>query len=332
MRTFIRPLSSAFVLALSLPVFAQERTVTVVPSDDNVAEANVFMNAKVIAIDRARDQIEIRDNNGKKKTLALAEDATVPQERLKAGTDVLLSVRERGSRGDEVVAVRPSEPTTRTRARSNATSSKTNVTPLYLPGAATTPSGLEREAAGQASYISGGAAVPSGGGGGEGPQYLGGGVVDPRLVGPSGVTTTDGSSPATPGTAGPTSGTRMQTGPINGTTTQSTVTPGGTTIVGSDTNAQVRTSPISGTTLQTGATATAPNTFGNPANTSTFTSPVTGTTTQSAPLARNPAITGQAINGTTFTNSDLSARSTTGSPAVLRAERSLLVNVVPLMA
>jgi hypothetical protein len=325
MRTYIGPLSSALVLALSLPALAQERTVTVAPSDENVAEANVFMNAKVIAIRRDRDQIEIRDNDGKRKTLALAEDATIPQGGLKAGSDVLLSVREKGRRAGTVVAVQPTAPATRGGRRSSA---NINTQPLYLPGRENGVGGLEQEAVAQGSYQSGVVSAPSTAGV-AGPQFLAGGaVVDPRLVGTNGLATnangtttatsgtlgSNGTVPVssggigTPGFIGPSPGTTTLTGPVAGTTTQSTVSPGATTIIGDDTNAQVRTTPVMGTTLQTGALAGAPNTIGAPSNTVTLNGPVAGTTIQSSALPQNPAITGQTAPLTTLGSTSSTTR------------------------
>lgn len=93
MRLF-RPFSSTFLaVVLAVPVMAADHAVTNAPSDDNAAEANVFVNAKLIAIQR--DQIQIRDNTGKKRTLALVNDATVERP-LKAGNDVILAIREDG--------------------------------------------------------------------------------------------------------------------------------------------------------------------------------------------------------------------------------------------
>src|SRR5262252_2473018 len=91
--------SSAFILALALPALAAERRGdTIAPTDDKAAEADTFMNAKVIAI--KRDTIEFRDNDGKKRTLALEEHARVEQP-VKPGSDVILVIK--GKEGAERV-------------------------------------------------------------------------------------------------------------------------------------------------------------------------------------------------------------------------------------
>jgi hypothetical protein len=102
MRLF-RPFSSTFLaIVLAVPVVAADRAVTNTPADDNAAEANVFVNAKLIAIQR--DQIQIRDNTGKKRTLALVGDANIERP-LKAGNDVILAIKDDGGQ-EKVLSVR----------------------------------------------------------------------------------------------------------------------------------------------------------------------------------------------------------------------------------
>src|SRR6187551_349115 len=98
-------ISSAFILALALPALAAEkRGDTIAPTDDKAAEADTFMNAKVIAL--KRDSIEFRDNDGKKRTLALEEDAAV-EKPVKAGSDVILVIKGKGD-DERVTAVKKS--------------------------------------------------------------------------------------------------------------------------------------------------------------------------------------------------------------------------------
>ena len=116
--------SFAAVLAV-LPTLAPAQ-VAISPEDEKRAEANVFITAKVIAIDRDRDRIEVRDNNGVKRTFVLAEDATLPTGRVKAGTEVILAVKETG-RTRRVVSVQPSEPAPAARVPSSSNP------PVYIP-------------------------------------------------------------------------------------------------------------------------------------------------------------------------------------------------------
>src|SRR2546423_1922109 len=125
MPRLIRRLSFGFMLvALALPAFSQ--TVMYTPDDEKAAEADSFMNAKLIAIERDHDRIQVRDNDGTKKTLALAHEATLPAGKVKAGTEVILAVRGRGSR-QRVVSVKASEPAVRRVPL-------TNLRPLFIPG------------------------------------------------------------------------------------------------------------------------------------------------------------------------------------------------------
>src|SRR5687768_3165148 len=96
------------IVALAVPVLAED-LVTPVPADEN--GANVFITAKLVAVQQDHDRIEIRDNNGKKKTLALADDATI-QGSLKPGTEVLLSIRNESAR-ETVTSVRSHVPSPR---------------------------------------------------------------------------------------------------------------------------------------------------------------------------------------------------------------------------
>src|SRR5688572_30481874 len=95
------------IVALAVPVLADD-VVTRVPADEDTAEANVFMAAKLVAVQRDQDRIEIRDNNGKKKTLALAADATI-QGSPKPGSEVILSIRNKGAE-QTVTSVKSSVP------------------------------------------------------------------------------------------------------------------------------------------------------------------------------------------------------------------------------
>jgi hypothetical protein len=134
--------SSAFILALALPAFAAEkRGDTIAPSDDKAAAADTFMNAKVIAI--KRDSIEFRDNDGKKRTLALEEDAAI-EKAVKPGSDVILVIK--GKEGEErVTAVKHSIGGT---AKSSALM---NTLPVFIPAPA--PRSLSDVAAGQLASV-----------------------------------------------------------------------------------------------------------------------------------------------------------------------------------
>jgi hypothetical protein len=100
-------LSACLIVTLAVPVLAED-AVTLVPADENAAEANVFMTAKLIAIHRDEDRIEVRDNDGKKKTLTLADDATI-EGSLEPGRDVMLSIRHVGAQ-ERVTSVKSSVP------------------------------------------------------------------------------------------------------------------------------------------------------------------------------------------------------------------------------
>ncbi len=132
------PFLSAFmVVALAVPVLAED-PVTRVPADENAAEANAFMTAKLIAVHRDQDRIEVRDNNGKNRTLALAADATI-QSSLKPGSEVILSIRNQGAQ-EMVTSVKSAVPSLR---RSSA-----------LTGSKSAQK-VEAEAAAQAAYVTG---------------------------------------------------------------------------------------------------------------------------------------------------------------------------------
>jgi hypothetical protein len=181
MPTLFRSLSSAFILAvLAAPALAQSKRsalVVVSPEDEKAAEANVFMNAKLISIDRDRDRIEVRDTYGVRRTFVLANDASLPPGRVKAGSEVILSVRGSSSRGT-VLSVRVSEPS------SGRNTALMNVGPTFMtPNDTSAPSGLKQVAAAQASFESGVITLPPSASAPQAsPVMMGGGavVVDPR--------------------------------------------------------------------------------------------------------------------------------------------------------
>jgi hypothetical protein len=132
-----------FTVLAALPTVAPAQ-MTIPPEDDKRAEANVFMNAKVIAIDRDRDRIEIRDNNGVKRTLVLDEDATLPTGRVRSGTEVILALKQRGATR-RVVSVRESEPAPAARVP------ESRAEPVFIPA----PDNRLRTAADQVAFQSG---------------------------------------------------------------------------------------------------------------------------------------------------------------------------------
>jgi hypothetical protein len=318
----IRPFLSAFLLAAALPTIAQNRTVTHEPNDENVAEANVFMNAKLIAIQRDQDRIQVRDNNGVKKTLALAEDASIPESRIKAGTDVILAVRE-GRRGRQatVVSVMPSVP------GSSLSGRMMNTEPIFIaperPGdrrTAQDSASLRDVAAAQTSFQSGVITAPGGSGGtaAAGTQQLSSGTVlsNGTVVGNSAVLS-DGT--VIGGQTGTTNAGGIVSSP--GTLSAGVSSP----VVEGSAAGQLRAGAIAGTTVQTGSNVS-PNSRGTEPGAQTLTSPVTGTTTQSAGTSPgNTAIIGDetggqlrtdSVRGTTIqTAPPTGAPNTIGSPA-----------------
>ena len=180
MPRLFRSLSSAFILAvLAVPALAQSKRTAVVvvsPEDEKAAEANVFMNAKLISIDRGRDRIEVRDTYGVRRTFVLADDASLPQGRVKAGSEVILAVRGSGPRST-VLSVRVSEPS------SGRNTALMNVGPVFIPSNDTSASGLKQVASAQASFESGAITVPPSASAPQAsPIVMGGGAVavDPR--------------------------------------------------------------------------------------------------------------------------------------------------------
>ena len=153
-------LSSTFsLLAFALPALAQT-TVTHAPVDEKRAEANVFMTAKVIAIQPERDRIQIRDNDGVKRTLVLDDDATLPEGRVKSGTDVILAVRDTGGGQRRVVSVQRSEPA----ARRPGPGPQSRAEPVFIPApTGMSAGGLRDLATAQTSYQSGTTGVPMAG-------------------------------------------------------------------------------------------------------------------------------------------------------------------------
>jgi hypothetical protein len=155
------PISSAFILALALPALAAEtRGNTIAPTDEKTAEADTFMNAKLIAIQR--DSIQIRDNDGRKKTLALEKDAAI-EHSAKPGTDVILAIKEMDGEESRVTAVK------RSIGGSSSSSALMNTRPVYIPApardSALARSTIADEAARQAAAINGMVDVPMGGDG-----------------------------------------------------------------------------------------------------------------------------------------------------------------------
>jgi hypothetical protein len=104
------PISASLVLALALPVLAENRTVVHTPTDGNAAEASTFITAKLIAIQD--NQIQVRDNDGQQRTMVLQSQATV-EPNLKPGAEVVLALRETES-GTSVVSVKKSANTVKT--------------------------------------------------------------------------------------------------------------------------------------------------------------------------------------------------------------------------
>jgi hypothetical protein len=101
MRRFISIIPAVLISALALPLLAED-AVTLPPRDEQAAEANSFMNARVLAVQK--DQIQIRDNEGKKRTLAMDGEARI-EGRLRAGADVILALKGRGA-SQRVVSVK----------------------------------------------------------------------------------------------------------------------------------------------------------------------------------------------------------------------------------
>jgi hypothetical protein len=141
----IVPFSFVACLAVlaALPTVAPAQ-MTIPPVDEKRAEANVFMNAKVIAIDRSRDRIEVRDNDGVRRTFVLDDDATLPAGRVRSGTEVILSVKQRGNTR-RVVSVQPSEPAPAARVPESRSE------PTFIPA----PDNRLRTAADQVAFQSG---------------------------------------------------------------------------------------------------------------------------------------------------------------------------------
>lgn len=146
MRLF-SPIPSALLAAiLAAPTFAADRAVINAPVDENAAEGNVFMNAKLIAIQSS--EIQVRDNDGKKRTLALDSGATIEPD-LKAGTEVIVAIKEEGQQS-KVLSVKSTAP--RSRKQSALT-----VVPATRDADETT----RDEPSTQTAYVSGTEKVPA---------------------------------------------------------------------------------------------------------------------------------------------------------------------------
>jgi hypothetical protein len=276
----------------------------------------VFMNAKLIAVERNRDRIQFEDNDGKRKTLALRDDATL-EGSLRPGTSVILAIHDDGD-VETVTAVRRAE------TRPAAAPAPETAGPISfaapaarVPGTNVLASGVADVQAGQSQFITGG------GVGARGSVMAG---IPTVGVASSPVVTDRVLPPRVPG-ASP-RGAETSTSPTVGTTLQTGANFGAPNLQSLDSSNQMLTAPVQGTTIQSATgggsspfiigdevprvgtivspsgttTTTIGTTTGTTGTTGTISTTTTGQVDSARPISSNQSITNNNFSPTTPTS------------------------------